>query len=274
MYVRTLGQVSDEEGIKYQSEAAARKAAQELFTKYESDCKGIDVLKRLTKKELSIMDEAMLLQRRIAELPKLFQKKAELDRRARIWRDSSEKNRVFSNPVAERRRIAEFVRRTGALSPEEYRIELAKLLVTLGYPPNYYLRDLDSELAQARCELSLNSLRWSGPCGGMEAVDPQHVSRQVADHYVQTELGSALSNQRVTCSGSGRRSWCDVYFPKGIIIRVNFSKVPYALIAVQVAPKVGPQREYSYWCFRRKVNLRLPATLSGSQSRSKEQPIT
>jgi hypothetical protein len=44
MYVRTLGQ------SPYQSEAAARRAAQELFTKYESDCRGIDVLKRLGKK--------------------------------------------------------------------------------------------------------------------------------------------------------------------------------------------------------------------------------
>jgi len=27
------------------------------------------------------------------------------------------------------------------------------------------------------------------------------------------------------------------------------------LIAIQVAPKVGPRREYSYSCFKRKVNL-------------------
>lgn len=119
-------------------------------------------------------------------------------------------------------------------------------------------RDLDSELAQARCEFSLNSLRWSGPCGGMEVDDPKHISRQVADHYVQTELGSALSNQRITCSLFGRSGFCDVYYPKGITIRVNFSKVPYALTAVQVAPKVGPQLEYSYSCFGRKVNLSLP----------------
>jgi hypothetical protein len=41
---------------------------------------------------------------------------------------------------------------------------------------------------------------------------------------------------------------------------VNFSKVPYALIAVQVAPKLGPAREYRYSCFGRKVNLSLAAT--------------
>lgn len=259
MYVRTFGQVSDDEG-KYQSEDAARRAAHELFTKYEADCRGIDVLKRLTKGKLSLMDEAILLQRRLKELPKLYQDKAELDRRARIWRDSPEKNRVFSDPIAERRRIEEFVRRTGALSPEAYRIELAKLLVRLGYPPNYHLRDLNTELRQARCEERMNSLRWSGPCGGMEVDDPVSMSRQVADHYVQTVLGVALSNQRLACSLFGRSGFCDVHYPRGITIRVNFSKVPYSLLAVQVAPKLGPKREYSYWCFKRKVNLSVRTT--------------
>lgn len=249
MYIRTLGQ------SPYQSEAAARQAAQELFTKYESDCRGIDVLKRLRKEKHTAYDEALLLRRRINELPKLYQDKSELDRRARIWRDSPEKNRVFSDPVLERRRIAEFVSRTGALAPEAYRIELAKLLVRLGYPPNYYLRDLNSELRRARCEESVNNLRFAFPCGGLEVDDPKAISGQVADHYLRTELGITLSNQKIPCSVSGRRGFCDVHFPHGITIRVNFSKVPYMLTAVQVAPKVGPLREYSYSCFGRKVNL-------------------
>jgi hypothetical protein len=252
MYVRTLGQPS------YQPESAARQAAKELFTKYEADCRGIRVLKRLTKNKFSLMDEAILLQKRLKELPKLYQDKADLARRVRIWQESPEKNRVFSDPVAERRRLEEFVARTGALSPEAYRIELAKLLVRLGYPPDYYLMDLNSELRKAKCEESLNSLRFAFPCGGMEVDNPKAISEQVADHFVQTELDSRLSNQRSTCSVFGRSGFCDVYFPNGIIIRVNFSKVPYALIAVQVAPKVGLQREYSYSCFGRKVNLSLP----------------
>jgi hypothetical protein len=176
----------------------------------------------------------------------------------RGYGETAQKKTVFSNPTLERRRIEEFIRRTGALSPEAYGIELVKLLVRLGYPPNYYLRDLSTELRQARCEHSLNSLRFAFPCGGMEVDDPKAISGQVADHYVQTELGSALKNQRVTCSVSGRSGFCDVNFPQGITIRVNFSKVPYALTAVQVAPKVGPQREYRYSCFGRKVNLSLP----------------
>src|SRR5262245_7153569 len=112
MYVRTLGQ------SEYQSEAAARQTAQKLFAAYESACKGIRVLKRLRKREQSLVEEAALLSKRIKELPELFQKKAELDRRARLWRDSPEKNRVYTDSVLERRRIEDFVRRSGALSPE------------------------------------------------------------------------------------------------------------------------------------------------------------
>jgi hypothetical protein len=254
MYVRTLGQ------SEYQSEAAARRAAEELFIKAESNCRGIAVLKRLRKNEHSLYDEALVLWKRIRELPKLYQDKAELDRRASIWRESPQKNRVFTDPVAERRRIEEFVRGTGALSPEAYKIELAKLLVRLGYPPNYHLRDLNTELRQATCEYSLNSLRFAFPCGGMEVDDPKVISGQVADHYVQTELGSRLTNQRIVCTGSGRTGFCDVYFPNGITIRVSFTNVPYALRAVQVAPKVGLPRGYSYSCIGRKVSLSLPKT--------------
>ncbi|HEY7182753.1 MAG TPA: hypothetical protein VIC84_15090 [Blastocatellia bacterium] len=239
----------------YQSDAAARQAAKDLFAKFESDCRGVDVLKRLRRGNFSLWDETLMLGRRIEGLPRLFQEKADLERRARIWQASPEKNRVFTDPVSERRRLEEFVRRTGALSPEAFRVELARLMAPLGYPPNYHLTDLNSELRQARCEYAMNSLRWSGPCGGMEVDDPKDVSRQVADHYVQTELGSTLSNQRIACSLFGRNGFCDVFYPGGVIIRVNFSKVPFALIATQVAPKIGPPREFSYSCFKRKVNL-------------------
>jgi hypothetical protein len=251
MYVGTLGQG--------QSDAEMRQAAQALFTKYETDCKGIRVLKRLTKPKLNLPDETTLLASRIRELPQLFKDKAELDRRARLWENSA-RSRVFSDPVVERRRLQEFARRTDALSPAAYRIERATLLARLGYPPNYVLRDLDSELRQARCEYAMNSLRWGGPCGGMEVDDPEHISRQVADHYVQTELASPLSNPRVTCSVFGRSGSCDVSYPNGITIRVDFSKVPNTLIAVQVAPKPGPRREYKYSCFERQLRLSLLPT--------------
>ena len=259
MYLRTLGQSSYDEGVKYQSEAAARQAAQELFSKYELDCKGISLLKRLGKAKLSIYDEALLLQRRINELPQLYEDKAALDLRAQKWLMSREKHQVFSNPIIERKRIEEVERRTKWLSPGSHRIELAKLLVKLGYPPDYVLKDLNTELRKAKCEQSLNSLRFAFPCGGMEVDDPMVVAKQVAEHYAQTEMGTTVSSQRVTCSVSGRSGYCDAHFPTGIVIRVNFSRVPYALIAVQVAPKVGPEREYSYSCFGRQVNLSLPA---------------
>jgi len=57
MYIITLGQ------LPYQSEAAARQAAQELFTKYELDCRGIDVLRRLRKEKHTAYDEALLHRR-------------------------------------------------------------------------------------------------------------------------------------------------------------------------------------------------------------------
>jgi len=128
-------------------------------------------------------------------------------------------------------------------------------MTPLGYPPNYYLKDLNNELRRARCEYAMNSLRWAGPCGGMEVDNPQGVGRQVADHYMQTTLGLRLDNQRINCSLFGTIGFCDVFYPQGIVIRVNFSKVPFALIATQVAPKIGPQREFSYSCFKGKVNL-------------------
>lgn len=261
MYLSTtLGQSPD---------AAARQAAEALFTKYESECKSIRVLKRLAKTKVGLMEEAILLERRIAELPRLFRDKAELDRRAALWPEKGRETPVLSDPVAERRRIEELERelerkKIRALSPRSYRKEIAKLLASLGYSPNYNLMDLDTELSKARCERSMNGLRWSMPCGGMEVDDPENISRQVADHYMQTVLGSALSNRRIGCSVFGRRGFCDVYFPGGITIRVSFSKVPYALIANRVAPIVGPPREYSYRCGStpatlRKVNLKTVA---------------
>ena len=141
-----------------------------------------------------------MLQRRINELPKLFEDRATLERCARIWQESPEKNRVFSDPVAERHRIEAFVHRTGALSPQMYRKELAKLLVKLGYQPNHVLGDLDAELRRARCEARMNTFRWIAPCSGMEVDDPKHLSRQVADHYVQAELRSRPSHQGTASS--------------------------------------------------------------------------
>ena len=258
MYIRTLSGVSDGALGEYQSKAAALQAAEEQLKKYESDCRGIDILKHLRKGKLTTYDETLLLQRRINELPKLFEERSKLDGRARLWQDSPEKNRVFTDPVAERHRIEAFVQRTGALSPAMYRTELAKLLVKLGYPSNYVLGDLETELRRARCEARMNTLRWMGPCSGMEVDDPRHLSRQVADHYVQTELGAKPSHRTTACSVFGTSGFCDVSYSNGITIRVNFSKVPHALIAVQVAPKLGPRREYSYWCSGKRVSLGLP----------------
>ena len=259
MYIRTLGHFSEDEG-KYQSEDAARRAADDVFKIYEASCRGVDVPKRLTRPEAQPGGRSYAATEKNQGTAEVISRQGRAGpARAHMARQPG--NRVFSDPVAERWRIEEFVRRTGALSPDAYRIELAKLLVKLGYPPDYLLRDLDTELRRARCEDSLNALRFAFPCGGMEVDDPEGVSRQVADHYMQTELGSAQVDQRAACRISfGRSGFCNVRYAGGIIIRVNFSKVPYALIAVQVAPKLGPACEYRYSCFGRKVNLSLAAT--------------
>jgi hypothetical protein len=205
------------------SAAAGRQASRDLYAKYQSACKGVRVLQRLRKTKLSPLAEERMLEERIAGLPQLFKDLAALGRRALT------------------------------MTNKEYKKEYAKLVTRLGYPPDIYLGRLDTALAEARCELSFSKWRFAASCDGMEVDDPQYISRRVADHYAQTELGRTLGSLKVTCKGGGR--WCDVDYPNDITIRVGFAKVPDSLIAVQVAPRLGPQREYTYSCFKRNLIL-------------------
>jgi hypothetical protein len=159
MYINALGERPGTDAEAQASAAASRKAAADWYQRYQSDCKNIRILEHLTREPMGLYEEYILLQKRMKELPKLFEDKAKLDGRARLW----PKTRVFTDPVAERYRLEEVARKTNALSPEAYKIELAKLLTRLGYPPNHYLRSLSAELAQARCELSRNIWRSVAP---------------------------------------------------------------------------------------------------------------
>jgi hypothetical protein len=206
------------------SAADGRRSSRELYAKYQSACKGRRILKRLTRAKLNPLDEAILLQARIDGLPQLFRDLAALDRRALT------------------------------MSNRQYRQQYAQLVTRLGYPPNVYLGRLEDALAQARCDLSWSNWRFVALCDGMEVDDPEGTSIQVADHYTKTELGRVLASLKVTCGGGGR--WCDVDYPGGITIRVGFYKIPDSIIAVQVAPKSGPLREYTYSCFGRTLSLR------------------
>ncbi len=141
------------------SAEASRKASAEWFKRFQEDCKGIRISPRLSKDQRSSYDEELLLRKRLKELPELFEEKAKLDRRANLWPKTS----VFTDPVAERRRLENIARTTGALSRQAYRVELARLLARLGYPPHYHLRTLQAELAQARCELSRHIWRSITP---------------------------------------------------------------------------------------------------------------
>jgi hypothetical protein len=151
MYIGSFGERpgTDEEA------AASVEASRRAHQKFLADCKNIRILESLHKAPMDLNEEFILLQKRMKGLPKLFEEKAKLDARARLWPQT----RVFTDPVAERRRLEDLARTTGALSPQAYKVELAKLLATLGYQPGYTLRSLSVELAQARCELSRNVWR-------------------------------------------------------------------------------------------------------------------
>lgn len=205
------------------SSAASRRASRELYAKYQTACKGRRILKRLTKTKINPLDEALMLQRRIDGLPQLFRDLAELNHRAL------------------------------RIPNQQYRREYARLVTRLGYPPGVSLGSLEDALAQARCEQSWSNWRFAASCDGMEVDDPERTSVQVADWHLQTELGLSFRSLKVSCKGQGR--WCDVDYPNGITIRVAFYKIPDYLIAVQVAPTLGPLREYFYSCFGRNVNL-------------------
>ena len=109
--------------------------------------------------------------------------------------------RVFSDSVAERHRIEAFVLRTGALSPEMYRKELAKLLVKLGYQPNYVLGDLETELRRARCEARMNtSAGWRRAAEWRWMVPNISADRSPITMCKQSyALGPAIKGQPAVC---------------------------------------------------------------------------
>jgi len=205
------------------SAASTARANRDLYAKYRAACKGRRILKRLTRKKLDTYDETLMLQARIAGLPRMFKD------------------------------LADFRNRVPKPTDEEYRQRHATWMERLGYNPAEALGTLEEALAQAKCEQALNDWRWVAPCDAMEVEKPEQTSLQVADWYVQTELAAKLASSKVTCIGDGE--WCDVDYPNGITIRVSFSKVPDSLIARQIAPKPGPLRIYAYSCFQGQLRL-------------------
>src|SRR5438270_567893 len=142
MYITTLGE-SDEEAAA--SAEASRRASRDLYAKYQSACKGIRILKHLTRDKLDPWDEELMLEKRIKGLPQLFQDLAALNRQART------------------------------LSSQEYERQYAALVAPLGYPPDIYLGRLDDALAQAKCELAWVKWRNVSTCDGMEVENPEHI---------------------------------------------------------------------------------------------------
>jgi len=241
MYVRELGEPDETAAA---GAAARLRVAEKFFQTYKTDCQGISLPLTLSKTALSWRDQERLLEKRIQDLPKILEDKADLDRRQRLWSDK----RVFGDPTLEARRVQELIDRTGALSPKAWQIEMFKLAVRAGYPAGYAFDSLARELARAKCALSKHRWKEWAPCDGQEEDETETISQQVAEHFVSTELGQQLKSQTIKCDNAAK--WCEVNFPNGITINVSFADIPSRLVATQIKPNLGVSRGYEYLCPR------------------------
>lgn len=246
-----LGQPEGSEEAAEASWAVSKQAAIDSYAKYKRDCTGVQVLSRLTK--LDPYYEGIRLRKRIDRLPTLFDE-------LRVLKENLKKD--LQDPQVRKNVAAEIFRRTlrtpqGAditvWLQDAYNRTVARLLAEAGFPPGYYLGDLKEELARARCELSRNSWRELSLCNAMEELNPARFSTAVAQHFAKTELGISSAAQPVECKAGA--AFCDVKFSNGVIIRVSLTNIPTYVVATQIGPKAGPQRDYQYSCFKGNVNL-------------------
>jgi hypothetical protein len=93
---------------------------------------------------------------------------------------------------------------------------------------------------------SLGQAQAGADCSGWER-DPQSFGKIVAEHYVRTVLGQALS---ATLGPARVTAWTwRVGFPNDIAVYVSFEKVPNFVAAAQWYPKPAkPTRYYTYHC--------------------------
>ena len=213
---------------------AARRAARESFDKFRTDCKGVNLLRRLTKDPSDSTSKSIRLRKKVEAVPELFGK---------IREETGKLNEALKSTRSAKDRDA---------LREQHRKTILRLLDQAGFDPRVNWTEA-SALAHARCELSEFNWIQYGPCSGEEVEKPDRFAKAVAEHYVRTEAGLSLSGQTAKCE---RHSiFCDVRFPNGIVIRVHFGNFPDHFSAVQIAPRTGPKREYRYSCFRGQINL-------------------
>jgi hypothetical protein len=216
------------------SASAGRRAAKKSYDRYRRDCKGVRLLRRLTKDPSDVTSKAVRLKKRLEGVPELFRKIREEEQK-----------------LQHELKHARSVKERDALR-EQHRKTIAKMLEAAGFDSRVPWTE-QSALAQARCELSEFDWTQFSFCEGKEVETPDRFARAAAEHYLKTESGLTANGQTTKCEVNS--VFCDVRFPNGTVIRVNFSNIPDYFTVTQIVPKAGPKREYRYSCFRGQINF-------------------
>jgi hypothetical protein len=109
---------------------AMEETERKQYEEYQRDCSGRRILQTLERESLSPLERVRRLERKLAGIPHMFE--------------------LYH-------KLQDLLRRR-AISPVRFESARRGLLVAHGFPPQYALSTQDSELANARCELS--KARW------------------------------------------------------------------------------------------------------------------
>lgn len=213
---------------------ASRRAAKQSYDRFRRDCKGVRLLRRLTKDPSDVTSKSVRLKKKFEGVPELFRKIREEEQKLR-----------------HELKHARTVKERDALR-EQHRKTVAKMLEAAGFDSRVPWTE-QSALAQARCELSEFDWIQFSFCDGKEVETPDRFARAAAEHYLKTEAGVTANGQTAKCDVNS--VFCDVRFLNGIVVRVNFSNIPDYFSVTQISPKAGPKREYRYSCFRGQINF-------------------
>ena len=157
-------------------EAALKRAEREAFQHFLRDCEGIRLLRSLSREKLNWYDQETLLERRLKEMPKIFERRRALKQLVQALRarqvsldDFATRSRVLFNdcrecpPVCALKQRIEQSLRIGQLAPDEFSRRMPELLDACirheyKFPPGYALQNEQTETANARCALS--EFKW------------------------------------------------------------------------------------------------------------------
>jgi hypothetical protein len=213
---------------------ASRRAAKQSFDRFRRDCKGVRLLRRLTKEPSDPTTKSLRLKKRLEAVPELF-------RQIRLAEQTLRHELAHARSVKERDALR-----------QQHRSTVAKMLEAAGFDSRVPWTE-QSALSHARCELSEFDWIQFSLCDGKEVETPDRFARAAAEHYLKTETGLTANGQTAKCEVNS--VFCDVRFPNGVVVRVNFSNIPDFFTVTQIAPRAGPKREYRYSCFRGQINF-------------------